>query len=258
MNAREWIETVLPKVMERLYKELLLLDPVPDEYRATSTTAALYHLSRHAQRMTVKRTKGSKGRVKGRLPHPCPQSLPGCKAYCVARALLAGQPGAPGIAAATVTDYADVASSTKLALDKILEDIAPATSDLLDLLRPQAPGLRRRGRKLLHGAKLRLQALVRIRQDMDSWGSSVLDEFSTTFTKLDSPNKRHHRHHIDLITDALLGGFTDEEIAELVPDGREVGNAEARVANRRKKLTGTRQGGRSGKPGRPRKVRTET
>jgi hypothetical protein len=255
MNTREWIETLLPRVAERFYKELLLLDPVPEEYAATPTAAALYHLSRHTQRMTV--TRASKA-TKGKLPPPCPQPLPGCKAHCLAQALIACQPGAPGIAAATVTDYADVASSTKLELDKILEDIAPATSDLLGLLRPQAPGLRRRGRKLLHGAKLRLQALVRIRQDMDSWGSSVLDEFSTTFTKLDSPNKRHHRHHIDRITAALLGGFTDEEIAELVPDGREAGDAEARVANRRKKLTGTRQGGRSGKPGRPRKVRTET
>jgi hypothetical protein len=258
MTTSEWIETLLPRVTERLYKELLLLDPVPetDEYEKTPTVAAWYHLSRHAKRMKV--TRATKKTTTGKLPPPCPHPLPGCKAYGLARALLACQSGSPGIAAVTVTRYADAASSARLALEKILEKLEPATSEFLGLLRPQTAALRPQSQELLRGAELRLQSIVRIRQDMDSWGESVLDEFSTTFTKLNSPNTRHHRHYIDLITEALLSGFTDREIAELVPDGVEGGDAETRVSNRCKKLLGTRQGGRAGKPGRPKKERTET
>jgi hypothetical protein len=257
MNMREWIETLLPKVIERLRKELLLLDRVPEEDAVTPTRAALYHLSRHTRHMRVTQGKGSKGKVTGKLPSLCVHPLPGCKAYCLARALLACQPGAPGIAAATVTRYVNVVLSTRLALEKILESLSPATSDLLRVLRPQARGLGPHGRKLLRGAILRLQALVRIWKALDPWVLSLHDEFATESTP-SSPGNKHHLHHIDRITAPLLPFYTDREIAELVPDGREDGDAEARVANRRKKLTGTRQGGRSGKPGRPRKTRTET
>jgi hypothetical protein len=259
MTTSKWIETLLPKVTERLYKELLLLDPVPetDEYEKTPTVAAWYHLSRHAKRMKV--TRATKKTTTGKLPPPCPHPLPGCKAYGLARALLACQSGSPGIAAVTVTRYADAASSARLALEKILDKLGPATREFLRLLRPQAAALRPQSRELLPGAELRLQSIERIWQDMDSWGESVLDEFSTTFTKLNSPNTRHHRHYIDLITEALLSsGFTDEEIAEFVPDGVKGGDAEQRVSNRRYKLTGTREGGSSRKPGRPKKVPSET
>ncbi|MGA7740430.1 MAG: hypothetical protein WBP56_13420 [Polyangia bacterium] len=257
MNTREWIETVLPRVTERLHKELLLLDPVPEEYAATPTAAAGYHLSRHTQRMTVTRGKGSKGKVTGKLPSPCMQPLPGCKAFGLARALLACQPGAPGIAAAIVTRYVDVALASIPALDKILKSLSPATKALADLLGPKADGLQPRGQKLLREAVRSHDALVRSWDVMVAWAALGFDEFSTAYTP-NSPGKKHHLHHIDRITEPLLGCYTDREVADLVSDGEEGGDAEARVANRRKKLTGTRQGGRSGKPGRPRKVRTET
>ena len=259
MTASKWIETLLPKVTERLYKELLLLDPVPetDEYEKTPTVAAWYHLSRHAKSMNITEAT-KKGETKGKLPAPCPHPLPECKAYGLARALLACQSGSPGIAAVTVTRYADAASSARLALEKILDKLGPATREFLRLLRPQAAALRPQSRELLRGAELRLQSIVRIRQDMDSWGESVLDEFSTTFTKLNSPNTRHHRHYIDLITEPLFRCYFDNEIAQLVPDGVKGGDAEERVSNRRYKLTGTREGGSSRKPGRPKKVPSET
>ncbi len=262
MTTSEWIETLLPKVAERLHKELLLLDPVPEKYAATPTAAAWYHLSRHAKSMKITEAT-KKGETKGKLPAPCPHPLPECKAYGLARALLACQPGAPGIAAATVGHYVDVVFSTQLALEKIIEKLSPATSDLLGLLRPQARGLGPDGRKLLRGAVLRLQALVRIWKALEPWVLSVRDKFSTTFTKLNFPNRRHDWHHIDLIEQALLDvGFANKKIAELVPDGGKPGplgkGPEERVSNRRKKLTGTRKGGSSRKPGRPKKVPSET
>jgi hypothetical protein len=258
MTTSEWIETLLPKVTERLYKELLLLDPVPetDEYEKTPTVAAWYHLSRHAKRMKV--TRATKKGTIGKLPPLCPHPLPGCKAYGLAQALLACQPGAPGIAAATVGHYVDVVFSTRLALGKIIENLSLATSDLLGLLRPQARGLGPDGRKLLRGAVLRLQALVRIWKALDPWVLSVRDKFRTVQTTPNTPGKRHYLHHLDRITEPLLRCYFDEEIAKLVPDGDEGGDAEGRVSNRRKKLTGTRQGGRAGKPGRPKKKRSET
>jgi hypothetical protein len=67
---------------------------------------------------------------------------------------------------------------------------------------------------------------------------------------------------LDRITASLLGCYSDKEIAEMVPDGEKSGEnneaAIARVANRRKKLTGSRKGGGFGRPGRPRKTRRET
>ena len=53
---------------------------------------------------------------------------------------------------------------------------------------------------------------------------SGFDEFSTAYTP-NSPGKKHHLHHIDRITEPLLGCYTDREIAELVPDGEEGGDA---------------------------------
>jgi hypothetical protein len=156
-----------------------------------------------------------------------------------------------------VTRYVDVATTTVAALDRILGDLSPATKGLVKLLARQAALLQPRGQKLLREAVRSHDALVRSWDVMVLWATVGLDEFLTENIPA-SPLKRHHLHHIDLITEPLLRFYTDREIAELVPDGDESGDAEARVSNRRKKLTGTRQGGRKGKPGRPRKVRPET
>lgn len=75
MNTSEWTKTQLPKVAERLYEELLALDPVPEEYAGTPVAAAWYHLSRHA----MIRRKVPRGGVKANLPPPCPQPLPGAR-----------------------------------------------------------------------------------------------------------------------------------------------------------------------------------
>ena len=171
--------------------------------------------------MSVTQGKGSKGKVTGKLPSPCMQPLPGCKAFGLARALLACQPGAPGIAAATVTRYVDVAFSTRLALGKILRSLSPATRALVRLLGPQAAGLQPHRRELLREAILSHNALVRSWDVMAILGMSALDEFSTANTP-NSPGKKHHLHHIDRITEPLLGCYTDQEVAELVSDGRRV------------------------------------
>lgn len=157
-----------------------------------------------------------------------------------------------------VTRYVDAVISARPTLDKILKDLSPATRALVGLLRLQARGLWPLGREFFRDAVLCHDGLVRSLRVMDFLAKVGLEEFSTACTP-HIPGKRHHLHHIDRITEPLLGCYTDREIAELVPDGDETccGRelAEVRVSNRRKKLTGARKGGRTGKPGRPRKVR---
>ena len=261
MKNSEWIKTVLPAVADRLYKKLLDEDPVSREYAATPVTTAMYHLSRHARDFRVTPVKVSKGKVTGTLPKPCMAPPRTCKAYSLAQALLACQKGAPGIGAAVIFDYVRAVRSLRMGLEKILKDISPATKALVRQLRKQAAGFSEDGKGLLVETIHVHDNLIRGWKSLGNLGGSIANVFLSETTRIGS-GKKQDQHHLDQITAPLLGCYSDKEIAELVPDGDDTGKnneaAIARVANRRKKLTGSRKGGRFGKPGRPRKTQRET
>lgn len=259
MKTREWIKNILPKVADRLYSEILRQDRVPREYAATPVSAAMYHLSRHAHEYSVTPVKASKGKLKGRLPKPCKVPPLTCKAYGLAQALLACQTGAPGIGAAVIFDYVSAAKSMRAGLEKLLKKYLPATKALVRQLQKQAAGFSDDGRGVLVQAIQVHDDLIRSWKSLEHLGGSIANVFLAATVKI-GKGKKPDQHHLDRITASLLGCYHDHEIAELVPDGEDRGDknedAIARVANRRKKLIGSRKGGRSGKPGRPRKTET--
>jgi hypothetical protein len=261
MKNSEWIEAVLPAAADRLYKKLLDEDPVSRKYAATPVTTAMYHLSRHAQNFSVTPVKVSKGKVTGTRPKFCNVPPRTCKAYGLAQALLSCQKGAPGIGAAVIFNYVRAARSLRMGLGKTLKDFSPATKALVRQLRKQAAGFSEDGKGLLVEAILVHDNLIRDWKLLRNLGGSIANVFLSESTRIGS-GKKQDQHHLDQITAPLLGCYSDTEIAELVPDGEDPGEnnelAIARVANRRKKLTGSRKGGRFGKPGRPRKTRRET
>jgi hypothetical protein len=261
VKSTDWIETQLPKVADRLHKELLVLDPVPKKYAATAAAAATYHLSRHARAFNVKPVKVSGRKLRGTRPKPCKVPPRTCKGYSLAQALLACQKGAPGIGSAVIFDYVKAAQSLRIGLGNILKDFSPATKDLVRELRKQAAGLSEDGKGLLVEAIHVHDNLIRSWKWLRHLGGSIANVFLSETIRIGS-GKKQDQHHLDRITAPLLSCYSDEKIAELVPDGEEPGEnheaAIARVANRRKKLTGSRKGGRFGKPGRPRKTPGET
>jgi hypothetical protein len=261
MRNSEWIETILPKVADGLYKELLALDPVPKKYEETPVSAAMYHLSRHVRHFRVTPVKVPKGKVKGTPPKPCKVPPQTCRAYSLAQALLACQKGAPGIGAAVIFDYVRAVESMRMGLGKVLKDFSPATKALVRQLRKQAAGFSEDRKGLLVEVVHVHDNLIRGWKSLGNLGGSIANVFLSESIRIGS-GKKQDQHHLDQITAPLLGCYADEEIAELVPDGEEPGEnneaALARVANRRKKLTGSRKGGRFGKPGRPRKTQRET
>jgi hypothetical protein len=132
---------------------------------------------------------------------------------------------------------------------------------LVRQLRKQEAGFSEDGKGLLVEAIRVHNSLIRSVKSLRHLGGSIANVFLSETIRIGS-GRKHDQYHLDQITAPLVGCYSDEEIAELVPDGEEPGNnneaAIARVANRRKKLTGSRKGGRLGKPGRPRKTQGET
>jgi hypothetical protein len=146
-------------------------------------------------------------------------------------------------------------------LGKSLKNFSLATKAMVHQLRPQLPGLSEDGKGLLGEAIRVHNDLLRNWKLLRNLGGSIANMCLSETTRIGS-GKKHDQHHLDRIMAPLLGCYSDKEIAELVPDGEDPGEnneaAIARVANRRKKLTGSRKGGRFGKPGRPRKTQRET
>ena len=260
MRHSDWIEAVLPKVADRLYRELLLLDPVLNESACSPITAATYHPSRHLQSLTATPIGNSEAPMVS-MPSACKVPVGECKAYALSQALLACQRGSPGIGGQVVFRYVGAARSAWNALRKLLKDFSPATKALVGQLRSQQAGLSSDGKALLNEAACLHDDLLRAWKRLPFLGEAIADEVCPEDMKV-SLGKKHDQHHLDRITEPLLGCYSDKEIADLVPDGDEPGDnnewAVARVANRRKKLTGSRKGGRLGKPGRPRKTHSET
>ena len=263
MKLSEWTKTQLPQVVERLHAELVREDPVPQEYAATPVAAAWYHISRHARnlRVTERVGPGSK-RTKGSLPRLCGQPASTCKAFGLANALLACQPGAPGMRRAFFNRYADAVRIVQPALLKLLQRLSPPARSMCAGLLRFAPALSPLGRTILAEAIMSHDELLRASSSL-KWIDEVgLGEFCDQDTCKRRGKKPQH-YHLDQITKPLLGCYFDREIAALVPDGDPPGDgnekAIARVANRRQKLSGSRMGGRHGRPGRPRKAaRSET
>jgi hypothetical protein len=261
MKNSEWIEGILPQVEDRLYKKLLDEEPVPKKYAATHLSAATYHVSRHRGNFNVTPGEVTKGKSRGMSPKPCKQPPQTCKAFGLAAALLACQKGAPGIGATVIFDYVGAVRSMRAGLGKSLKNFSLATKAMVHQLRPQLPGLSEDGKGLLGEALHVHDDLLMTWKSLRYLGSSIANVFLAETTRIGS-GKKQDQHHLDQITAPLLGCYSDTEIAELVPDGEDPGEnneaAIARVANRRKKLTGSRKGGRFGKPGRPRKTQRET
>ena len=260
MRHSDWIEAVLPKVADRLYRELLLLDPVLNESACSPITAATYHPSRHLQSLTATPIGNSEAPMVS-MPSACKVPVGECKAYALSQALLACQRGSPGIGGQVVFRYVGAARSAWNVLRKLLKDFSPATKALVGQLRSQYVGLSPDGKALLDEVACLHDDLVGAWKRLPFLGEAIADEVCPEDMKV-RLGKKHDQHHLDKITEPLLGCYSDKEIVDLVPDGEKPGDnnelAVARVANRRKKLTGSRKGGRVGKPGRPRKTHSET
>lgn len=194
---------------------------------------------------------------------PCATLPSECRAHCLAEAILACQPGSPGVAANVVLNYRTAALAASTGLEKVVARLSPATKSLVQLLGPQYRHLSSAVDSVSpEETRLLLAETVVIRNELAgaltvlrNLGDSVANVFLGDMVRVSS-GKRHDQTHLDGIVRPLLNCFDDTEIAALVPDGGD-GDSKAavRMSNRRKKLVGARKGGGFGKPGRPRKPR---